>query len=143
MFVKVDPSTVAGSEAYVLFYRKNSDNVISLRRELALLDRETSDSLGWFFSFLVENKVRSEFLQQRSVKKTKTKKTLFDNLNYAIFSEILYIELLAGEIPEHGRARGDRQLQCVLPTRRGATSEDRLRGPALHRSTPAGLEDTL
>ena len=44
--MQVDQSVVAGAEAYVLFYRKSSCNILSLRRELSLMDIETSDSLG-------------------------------------------------------------------------------------------------
>jgi len=60
---QVDQSVVAGAEAYVLFYRKSSCNILSLRRELSLMDIETSDSLVKYYlskSWLVKFQTMAE-----------------------------------------------------------------------------------
>ena len=43
---EVAPATVMNAEAYVLFYRKNTDQVQGILRELSLAGRETNISLG-------------------------------------------------------------------------------------------------
>jgi len=46
---EVDPSVVLCAEAYVLFYRKSSEAMLPLRKELSILEQETNISLVKYY----------------------------------------------------------------------------------------------
>jgi len=63
IITEVDSAVVASSEAYVLFYRKNGDAMIPLRREISILQEESNDSLVKYYvsnSWLVRFQNMSE-----------------------------------------------------------------------------------
>lgn len=52
IIIQVDPATVSNAEAYVLFYKKNGDELDNIRKEVKLAMKESSQSLGTHNSYL-------------------------------------------------------------------------------------------